>query len=143
MTQRSQLSTTVVTDEDLTSDQGTYFSGYWNWLTAWYELIDYTVNVKTAMDYIRKEYTNLIHLTISTDAIRDLYMEQVITHKEKKEMQRKETEDRMEHLLDNVIIPSLEANSGLKYIKLIRVMKRSDDILIKDVASELTLHLYS
>ena len=95
------------------------------------------------MDYIRKEYTNLLHLTISTDAIRDLYMEQVITHKEKKEMQRKETEDRMEYLLDNIIIPSLEANSGLKYIKLIRVMKRSDDILMKDVASELTLHLYS
>ena len=95
------------------------------------------------MDYIRKEYKNLIHLTISTDAIRDLYMEQVIIHKEKKEMQRKETEDRMEYLLDNIIIPSLEANSSLKYIKLIRVMKRSDDILIKDVASELTLHLHS
>ena len=95
------------------------------------------------MDYIRKEYKNLIHLTISTDAIRDLYTEQVITLKEKKEMQRKETEDRMEFLLDDVIIPSLEANSALKYIKLIRVMKRSDDILIKSVASKLTLHLYS
>ena len=95
------------------------------------------------MDYIRKEYKNLIHLRISTDAMRDLYMEQVITLKEKKEIQRKETEDRMEYLLDDVIIPSLQANSALKYIKLIRVMKRSDDILIKSVASELTLHLYS
>ena len=106
------------------------------------KLTDYTVNFKTAMDYMRSTYTELIHLNISTDIIRDLYKEQVITLNEKKEIQRREMESRMEYLLDDIIIPSLEAKSGQKYIGLVRVMKRSDDSLLKDVASKLVLNLY-
>ena len=105
--------------------------------------IGYTVNFKTAMDYIRSQYTELIHLNISTDVIRDLYKEKVITLNEKKEIQRREMENRMEYLLDDIIIPSLEAKSGQKYIGLVRVMKRSDDSLLKDVASKLSLNLHS
>ena len=48
-------------------------------------------------------------------------------------------ETRMEYLLDDIIIPSLEANSGQKYISLVRVMYRSDDSVLKDMASKLTL----
>lgn len=106
------------------------------------KLIDYSVNFKTAMDYIRSQYTELIHLNINTDVIPDLYKEQVITLNEKKEIQRKEMEKRMEYLLDNIIIPSLEAKSGQKYIGLVRVMNRSDDSSLKDVASKLALNLH-
>ena len=106
------------------------------------KLIDYSVNFKTAMDYIRSQYTELIHLNISTDVIRDLYKEQVITLNKKKEIQRREMEKRMEYLLDNIIIPSLEAKSGQKYIGLVRVMNRSDDSLLKEVASKLALNLH-
>ena len=109
------------------------------WLTVLCKLIDCSVNFETALDYIRSQYTQLIHLNINTDVIPDLYKERVITLKEKKELQRKEMENRMEYLLDDIIIPSLEANSGLKYIGLVRVMNRSDDSVLKDVASKLTL----
>ena len=84
----------------------------------------------------------LIHLNISKDVIRDLYTEKVITLNEKKEIQRKEMENRMEYLLDDIIIPSLEAKSDQKYIGLVRVMNRSDDSLLKNVASELALILH-
>ena len=68
------------------------------------------------MDYIRSQYTELMHLNINTDVIRDLYKEQVITLNEKKEIQRKEMEKRMEYFLDDIIIPSLEAKSSQKYV---------------------------
>ena len=48
----------------------------------------------------------------------------------------------MEYLLDEIIIPSLEAKSIQKYNGLVRVMSRSDDSLLKDVASQLALHLH-
>ena len=107
------------------------------------KLIDYSVNFKTAINYIRSQYTELIHLNINTDVIPDLYKEKVITLNEKKEIQRREMEKRMEYLLDDIIIPSLEAKSGQKYIGLVRVMNRSDDSLLKDVASKLALNLHS
>ena len=84
----------------------------------------------------------LIHLNISKDVIRDLYTEKVITLNEKKEIQRKEMENRMEYLLDDIIIPSLEAKSDQKYIGLVRVMNRSDDSSLKNVASKLALILH-
>ena len=95
------------------------------------------------MDYIWSQYTELMHLNINTDVIRDLYKEQVITLNEKKEIQRKEMEKRMEYFLDDIIIPSLEAKSSQKYIGLVRVMNRSDDSVLKDVASKLALNLHS
>ena len=49
----------------------------------------------------------------------------------------------MEYLLDDIIIPSLEAKSDQKYIGLVQVMKRSDDSLLNDVASKLVLNLHS
>ena len=58
-------------------------------------------------------------------------------------MQRKEIEDRMEYLLDDIISPSLEAKSSLKYIGLVQVMSRSDDSVLKDVASKLAINLHS
>ena len=105
------------------------------------KLIDFSVNFKTAMNYIRSQYTKLIRHNI-TDVIPDLYKEEVITLNEKKEIQRREMEKRMEYLLDDIIIPSLEAESGQKYIGLVRVMDRSDNSSLKDVASKLALNLH-
>lgn len=104
--------------------------------------MDHPVNFNAALDYIQQQYSKLTHLTIDTDLIKFLFMEQVVTHKEKKEIQRWRREERMEYLLDNIIIPSLEIEFGQKYINLINVMDRSDDILLKTIASELKLQLY-
>ena len=45
--------------------------------------------------------------------------------------------DRMEHLLDYIIMPSLEAKYSQKYINFLNVMKSSDDSLVKTEASDL------
>ena len=93
------------------------------------------------MDYLRNHYTELINLAISEDVIQHLFQERVITLKQKKEIRRKETENRMEFLLDEVIIPSLDAKTGQKYISLTKVMKKSDDISLNAVASQLMCNL--
>ena len=95
-----------------------------------------------ALDYTRKNYTSLIHLVISEDVVQNLYQNKVITLNEKKEIQRKDKEKRMEYLLDEVIIPSLEAKTGQKYINLMKVMKSSDDTSLNAVASELMRSLF-
>jgi len=94
-----------------------------------------------ALDYTRNNYTRLIHLVISENVVQNLYQNKVITLNEKKEIQRKDKEKRMESLLDDVIIPSLEAKTGQKYINLIKVMKVSDDTSLNAVASELMCNL--
>ena len=97
-----------------------------------------SVNFKAALDYTRHNYTRLIHLVISEDVVQNLFQERVITLNEKKAIQRKEKEKRMEYLLDEIIIPSIEAKTGQKYINLIKVMKSSDDTSLNAVAAELT-----
>ena len=64
-------------------------------------------------------------------------MEHVISRKQKIEIQNLEAEDRMERLLDKIIFPSLEAETGQKYISFINIMLRSDDSSLRDLASEL------
>ena len=105
-------------------------------------MIDDSVNFEAALDYTRNNYTRLIHLVISEDVIQNLYQDKVITLNEKKEIQRKDKEKRMEYLLDDVIIPSLEAKIGQKYINLIKLMKHSDDSSLNAVASELMRNLF-
>ena len=93
------------------------------------------------MDYLRIHYTDLTHLMICEDVIQHLYQEKVVTLKQKKEIQRKETEDRMQFLLDEAIIPSLEAKTSQKFISLIKVMKSCDDVSLNTTASELVRNL--
>ena len=95
-----------------------------------------------ALDYTRKNYTSLIHLVISEDVAQNLYQNKVITLNEKKEIQRKDKEKRMEYLLDEVIIPSLEAKTGQKYINLMKLMKSSDDTSLNAVASDVMRNLF-
>ena len=93
------------------------------------------------MDYLRNHYTELIRLMICEDVIQHLYQEKVITLKQKREIQRKNTEDRMEFLLDEVIVPSLEAKTGQKFISLTKVMKNCDDVSLNTTATEFVRNL--
>ena len=66
-------------------------------------------------------------------------MNNVITREQKIKMVELKERERMEHLLDNIILPSLsiETNYSPKYINFLNVMKGSDDDLVKTEASEL------
>ena len=102
-----------------------------------YGLTDHPVDYKATLDHIRKQFKRFVHLTVNKDVLQDLYMEKVITHEEKIQIQKLDKEDRMETLMDDVIIRSLEAETGQKYISFINIMLRSDDSSLRDVASEL------
>lgn len=65
----------------------------------------------------------------------------IITLDEKKEIQKLQAENRMEHLLDYIIIPSLKGKHGQKYISFVTEMKNSDDSSLQKVASEMMSHL--
>ena len=55
-------------------------------------------------------------------------MHKVITHAEKLEIQDLKVQDRMEHLLDYIIIPSLSAKTGQKLIAFMNVLKKSSQV---------------
>ena len=90
---------------------------------------------------MRKQYKRFVHFTINNDAVQDLFIEEVLTHEQKLEIQKLDVQKRMENLLDYVIIPSLQAGMAQKYINLINIMINSDDSLLRAMASEMiTLH---
>ena len=86
---------------------------------------------------MKKQYKRFIHLTINNDAVQDLFIEDVLTHEEKLDIQMLNIRKRMEYLLDYVIIPSLQAGMAQKYINLINIMINSDDSLLRAMASEM------
>ena len=88
-----------------------------------------------------KHYVRLTHISIYDEVIKHLFMEHVISRKQKIEIQNLE-DDRMERLLDKIIFPSLEAETRQKYISFINIMLRSDDSSLRDVASELIRNLH-
>ena len=89
-----------------------------------------------------KHYVRLTHISIYDEVIKHLFMEHVISRKQKIEIQNLEEDDRMERLLDKIIFPSLEAETCQKYISFINIMLRSDDSSLRDVASELIRNLH-
>ena len=86
---------------------------------------------------MKKQYKRFTSLTISNDAVQDLYIEDILTHEQKLEIQKLDVYKRMEYLLDYVIIRSLHAGMPQKYINLINVMIDSDDSLLRAMASEM------
>ena len=86
---------------------------------------------------MKKQYKRFTQLTINDDAIKDLFMEDVLTHEQKLEIQMLNVRKRMENLLDYVIIPSLQAGMAQKYINLVNIMINSDDSLLRAMASEM------
>ena len=100
-------------------------------------MTDHPVNCKTALNHMKKQYKRFTQLTINDDAIKDLFMEDVLTHEQKLEIQMLNVRKRMENLLDYIIIPSLQAGMAQKYINLVNIMMNSDDSLLRAMASEM------
>ena len=69
-------------------------------------------------------------------------MHKVITHAEKLQIQDLKVQDRMEHLLDYVIIRSLNAKSGQKFIAFMNVLTKSEDTSLNCMASDMTRNLF-
>ena len=86
---------------------------------------------------MKKQYKRFIHLTINNDAVHDLFIEDVLTHEQKLQIQELDVQKRMENLLDYIIIPSLQGGMAQKYINLINIMINSDDSLLRAMASEM------
>ena len=82
------------------------------------------------------------HISINEEVIKHIFMEHVISHKQKIEIQNLEAEDRMERLLDKIIFPSLEAKKVKNTLAFINIMLRSDDSSLRDLASELIHNLH-
>ena len=99
--------------------------------------IDQPVNCSAAQRHLRNHYNKLTRLTIDNDLIRSLYQNDVITREQKITMGELKERERMEHLLDYIIMPSLETNYSPKYINFLNVMKSSDDSLVKTEVSDL------
>lgn len=87
---------------------------------------------------MKKQYKRFVQLTINDDTIKDLFVEDVLTHEQKLEIQSLAVQKRMENLLDYVIVPSLKAGMVQKYISLVNIMMDSEDSLLRGMASEIT-----
>ena len=95
------------------------------------------MNCKTALNHMKKQYKRFTQLTINDDAIKDLFIQDVLTHEQKLTIQMLNVQKRMENLLDYIIIPSLQEGMANKYINLINIMLNSDNVLLRAMASEM------
>ena len=86
---------------------------------------------------MKKQYKRFTQLTINDDAIKDLFIQDVLTHEQKLTIQMLNVQKRMENLLDYIIIPSLQEGMANKYINLINIMLNSDNVLLRAMASEM------
>ena len=107
-----------------------------------YDLIDHPVDYDSALEYTRKEYKTFKYLNINDDMISDLYIDKVITHAEKLEIQDLKVQARMERLLDHVIIPSLNAKGSQKFVAFINILSKSDDTTMNRIASDMICKLF-
>ena len=90
---------------------------------------------------IKEAYTQLTNLSV-TAMSGSLYAKEVITLKQKQQINSIPIEsDKMEYLLDEIIIPSLLAGKIEKFRLFLEVMEQSDDPLIKTVARDLGMYI--
>ena len=101
------------------------------------QFIDRPFNYSTTQLDLKNRYDKLIRLNIGDDLIISLFQKDVITLEEKITMGELKERKRMEYLLDRIIMPSLKSDYSSKYINFLNVMKSSDDVLVKNVASDL------
>ena len=81
-------------------------------------------------------------MMINADAILPgLFCKSVITLREKQTIDvMRLNHDKMKHLIDNIILPRLEANTIKKFREFLEVMENNDDIMIKDIAQQIGIH---
>ena len=91
----------------------------------------------SAKQKVKETYTRLTNLNV-TAMLGGLYSRDVITLKQKQQINSISIEsDRMEFLLDEVIIPSLEAGRIEKFRLFLELMEGSDDQMVKSVGRRL------
>ena len=89
------------------------------------------------MKKIRANYAELANLPINS-ILGNLYTKKVITMQEKKYIGTLGLETKkMEHLLDNIIIPSLNNKLPVKFEGFLEVMKKSEDSIFTNMAKKL------
>ena len=108
----------------------------------YYHLIDELAEYDDALEYIRKEYNRFKHLNINNDMISEFYIGKVLTHPEKLQIKDLKVQDRMEHLLDYIIIPSLGAKTSEKFVAFINILNKSDDATMNRVATDIIRKLF-
>ena len=95
------------------------------------------VDCFTALRNIKENYDEMTYLPINS-MLGKLFSKDVITLKEKESIKACSTQsDRMEYLLDYVIIPSLKVDVINKFKGLLKVMKESDDPTLLYMAKKL------
>ena len=100
-------------------------------------LLAHQFNCSNAKKIIVKNYDDLTHLPIDL-MLPMLFTKSVITIKEKKIIQALPLRcDKMQYLLNNVIIPNLDENIALKFKGFLETMEESDDLLLIHMAKKL------
>ena len=95
------------------------------------------ISVSSAAKNILKHYDELTNLPI-TSILGKLLAKQVITHAEKQTIEGINTASKkMEHLIDKIIIPSLNINVTVKFKGFLEVMEESVDPVFTNMAEEL------
>ena len=92
-----------------------------------------------AKQKIKDAYVRLTNLNV-TSLVGALYSQDVITARQKQIIGTKIIEsEKMMYLLDDIIIPSLEAGTLEKFKSFREVMEKSDDSVIKSVCKRLSM----
>ena len=98
---------------------------------------DYYGDCFTALDKIREQYDVLANSPVNK-LLPSLYAKRVITLDDKTIMEAKPLEkDRMNYLLDDVLIRSLNIGYGSKYNGFLKVLEESDDDVLDDLTRTL------
>ena len=86
---------------------------------------------------IREKYVELTRLPIES-ILGDLFAKEVITLQQKGMIQSlTSNRQKMEYLLDNIIIPSLDINIAEKLKGFMEVMEKSDDLILTEMSKKL------
>ena len=105
-------------------------------MTSVYSLLDYCSN---AMKIIKENYFELLHLPIDS-MLPWLFAYNVITVRERQKIETLPTSNqKMEYLLDDIIMLSLQVNVTEKFEIFLEVMEESDDLLLTDMAKKLSM----
>ena len=97
-------------------------------------LLDYC---SAALEIVQSNYVELTHLPIDS-MLPWLFVQNVITQSHSEMIQTFPlSAQRMEYILDNIIIPSLHNNVIVKFQAFLEVMKQSDDSCFIDLARKL------
>ena len=67
----------------------------------------------------------------------ELFANEVVTKNERTKIQNESGDDKMECLIVNILIPSLEAKFSKKYKYFLKVMENNEDIVLQSAAKRL------